>query len=124
MPNGFVDELRAMWSGPGHLRFLVQPTIAIILGIVDGRREAKRSLVDGREPVRGALRRLAPSLTVALLASLFFQWIILGRLRPLGSLLFAILLVALPYAAARAIANRAARRPPRPRRLAPTPREA
>ena len=32
------DTLGAMLGGPGRLRFLVQPLIAIALGIRDGRR--------------------------------------------------------------------------------------
>jgi hypothetical protein len=122
--EGFWEYARTMWEGPGHLRFLVQPTLAILLGILDGRQDARRGLGPfGAQVVRGpsgerrqkvgeAIRRLAFPLVMAVLLSAVFQWVIVKRFHPLASLAFAVLLVALPYSLARGLANRATRHPP------------
>jgi hypothetical protein len=125
---GGWDEARAMWRGQGHLRFLVQPTAAIVLGILDGRRDAREGRApfgvhvahatpaEARAHLVAALRRMVLPLTMAIVLSAVFQWIVLHKLHPLGSLSFAVFLVALPYGVARGLANRASRRWPRPRR--------
>ncbi len=137
MTDGFFEQVRAMWEGPGHLRFLVQPLVAITLGILDGRKDARRALppfgvavargpaAERRARLGSALRRITVPLVLATVLSILFQAIILAQWRPLGTLLFAVFFVVLPYGAARGIANRALRpRRPRPRRAAETPSEA
>jgi len=36
----FIEDMLARLSGPGRLRFIVQPAIALFLGIRDGARDA------------------------------------------------------------------------------------
>ena len=121
------DTLGAILSGPGRLRFLVQPLIAIALGIRDGRLDAAA----GRPPyvvsvlfVHGArkqelmtgLRTLAKPLIVAVLLDAILQYVILESVRLWHALLAGTMLIALPYAAARGLTNRYVQH----RRLRPT----
>ncbi len=118
------DYFREMYGGPGHLRFFVQPAIALLLGVREGVRDRRA----GRTPfllalarhearLRDGLRVIALPLAVAVAASFLFQYLIRARLRPLPALLYAAVFVALPYLIARALTNRALarrdhRRPP------------
>jgi hypothetical protein len=105
-----------MLGGPGTLRFILQPAIAIVLGTVNGVRDRQRGrspygvdLARGQVRVSEALRAIALPALIAVIASLAFQWIILERPRLVYALAYALLFVALPYFAARGLANRAAR---------------
>jgi hypothetical protein len=115
-----------MLGGPGHLRFMLQPAVAVALGVLHGLRDHR----SGRPPVvlaiaraRGhrlqqlgrELRAIALPLAIALAASLVFQYLVLSRVGVGYAVLYAILFVALPYFLARGGANRLAgtRRAPR-----------
>jgi hypothetical protein len=114
--------MREMLAGPGHFRFLLQPTVAIIFGILDGIRDHHY----GREPLgaevkrrHGAerwrhlgagLRRVILPMCLATALSLIFQYWIRHRIHFLPALSFAILFVALPYVVARGLTNRVDRR--------------
>jgi hypothetical protein len=116
--KGILQYLQQMLTGPGHLRVLVQPTLAILLGIVDGRKDSHA----GQRPFgvvlrakRGAerwtylkqnLRRVLVPLCLAIILSMVFQYVVRRSIHLLPAFLFAILLVALPYVLARGIANR------------------
>jgi hypothetical protein len=119
--------LYEMLHGPGALRFFIQPFIALLLGIRDGVndwalgrgpylatifRQRKRAKV----LLRQGLRAIALPLSVAVFASLLFQYLIRARMRFVPALLFAIIFVAIPYMVARATANRVERFRHRPRR--------
>jgi hypothetical protein len=108
-----------MVGGPGTLRFIIQPTIALMLGIMHGIHD--RHL--GRPPyladlgrARGhrlqrlgeGVRAIAVPLAIALGASLTFQFIIRKRVHIVTALLYALLFVAVPYFLARGAANRLA----------------
>jgi hypothetical protein len=114
-----------MLGGPGHLRFFLQPIVAVALGLIHGRRDRAA----GRPPylfalasspgdrgrhLREGLRDVLVPLCIALAASLLFQHIITKRLHPLLALSYAAIFVALPYFVTRALANRLATRWHRP----------
>ena len=111
------DTLGAMLGGPGRLRFVVQPLIAIALGIRDGRLDAaagRPPYVFGvlfvhamrREELMTGLRTLAKPLVVAVLLDALLQYIIFRSVRLWHALLAGTILIALPYAAARGLTNR------------------
>jgi hypothetical protein len=111
------DTLGAMLGGPGRLRFLVQPLIAIALGIRDGRRDAaagRPPYVFGMlfvqatrmEEVMTGLKTLGTPLVVAVLLDALLQYVILRSIRLWHALLAGTILIALPYAAARSLTNR------------------
>jgi hypothetical protein len=111
------DTIEAMLSGPGRLRFLVQPLLAIALGIRDGRRDAAA----GRPPyvirvlfvhatrkqeLMTGLQTLAKPLAFAVVLDAVVQYIIFRSVRLWHALLAGTILIALPYATARSLANR------------------
>jgi len=115
------EWLEAMLGGPGRLRFVVQPLVAILLGIRDGRRDARagkppyvfavlavREL--RREQLASGVEALTKPLIVAILVDMVVQYLIFRSVRLWSALLVGAVLVALPYAATRALTNRIVRR--------------
>lgn len=111
------DTLGAMLEGPGRLRFLLQPLLAIALGVRDGRQDAaagRAPYVFGLLFVRGTrkaeltrgLRTLATPLIVAVLLDAILQYIILRSVQLWHALVAGTILIALPYAVARSLTNR------------------
>lgn len=107
-----------MLRGPGHLRFLIQPLVAIALGLRDGHHDralGRRPYLLGlasREAGRGALlkeglKAIVVPLGLAVTASIVFQFLTVGYLHPGAALGYALVFVALPYALSRALMNRA-----------------
>ena len=113
-----IEELIArVISGPFHFRLIVQPTMAICLGIRDGLVDAKAGAppfvwglpfhAGGRKPcLRSALRRLQVPILVATLADAIVQYLMFQHVRPVTALIVGTLLMGLPYSAARGLSNR------------------
>jgi hypothetical protein len=115
----FLLDLPKRLFGPGRFRFLLQPAVALVLGVAAGRADARAgrapylyALVLGTEDrgslSRSALRDLANILLVGILLDAVSQWLILGASYPGAALLVGPVLIAVPYAVARALANRMA----------------
>ena len=111
------DTLGAMLGGPGRMRFLLQPLIAIAMGIRDGRVDAAAGrppyvfgvlFVHGarKEELMTGLRTLAKPLAVAVLLDAILQYVILRSVRLWHALLAGTILIALPYVVARGLTNR------------------
>ncbi len=114
----FVDML-ARLSGPGRLRFILQPAVAILLGVRHGLSDARAHrppflwTLAFRRSERGVVLREAVSairdvVVVAILLDLISQAIIFHLIRPGAALILGPVLIAVPYVVARAIANRIA----------------
>jgi hypothetical protein len=113
-------DFHEMVTGPGHLRFFIQPAIAILLGARDGLKDHKlglppylfsivhQSTSRGRRLAEGA-RSIGVPLIFAVAAAYLFQHLILGRIVLLAGFLYALVFVALPYVLSRSLSNRAAR---------------
>ena len=110
-----------MLAGPGALRALVQPAIAITLGILHGLRDYRA----GRPPyllelyiaaddrarrLREGMRDIVVPFCIAALVSIVLQYIARSRAHLAYALAYAIVFVAVPYFVARAVTNRLARR--------------
>jgi hypothetical protein len=119
------QHIAEMVGGPGTLRFFVQPAIAILLGILHGLRDRREGrppyllalvrIADGRwRHLVDGLRQIAVPLGLAVLGAYVFEYVIRGRIYVFYGLLDAVLFVAIPYFATRALANRLAslRTPP------------
>lgn len=115
------EWLDAILGGPGRMRFILQPLVAILLGIRDGRRDARAGTPPyvfavlavrelRREELASGLKTLAKPLIVAILVDMVVQYLIFRSVRLWSALLVGALLVALPYAATRALTNRIVRR--------------
>jgi hypothetical protein len=113
----FFLDLPKRLFGPGRFRFLLQPAVAIVLGVAAGQADARAgrppylyALVLGSEDrgrlVRSAFRDVANMLLAGILVDSVCQWLILGASYPGAALLVGPVLIAAPYAAARALANR------------------
>ena len=115
----FVDDMVARLHGPGRLRFILQPLTAIVLGARDGVKDARA----GNPPflwdlffrssnrsrlVRSALASVRDLVAVAILLDVAAQLLIFRMVHPGAALLFGPVLIALPYAIARALTNRIA----------------
>jgi hypothetical protein len=125
--RAFLEDIPRRITGPGRFRFVLQPSIAILLGVRSGLADARA----GRPPYLLAMllhRQLRPELARSTLASVanlvlagilmdaVFQWVILGVSHPGAALVVGPVLILGPYTLARALANRLARwrhdRPP------------
>jgi hypothetical protein len=116
----FLADIPRRLAGPGRFRFVMQPAVATLLGIRDGRGDARAGrppyllslLVGGpdrREQLRSGFRSVVNLLLMGVLLDSVFQWVILGASYPGPALVVGPVLITTPYAVARALANRAAR---------------
>ena len=116
----FLEDIPRRLAGPGRFRFIVQPTLATLLGWRDGVADARAgrspylsALASGAgtrgELVKSGLSVIANLLLMGILLDSVFQWVILGAVYPAAALVVGPVLIACPYAVARALANRVAR---------------
>jgi hypothetical protein len=117
----FFGDMLARLHGPGRLRFILQPTVAILLGIRDGRKDARAGAVPflwgvvfHKELRPRLLKQMLTSVrnivAIAILLDLISQYLIFHLVRPGAALVLGPVLIALPYGCARALSNRIARR--------------
>ena len=113
----FFQDLPKRLTGPGRFRFVLQPAVAIFLGIRAGRADAR----DGKPAyilglVRGdsnrlamlkeAFAQLATLIAVAILLDCISQFLILRAVYPGAALVVGPVLIAIPYSLSRALSNR------------------
>jgi hypothetical protein len=119
----FVDDMVARLHGPGRLRFIFQPTVAIILGARDGVKDARAGKLpflwglmfhraDRPGLISSALASVRDLVAVAILLDVASQFLIFRRVNPFAALLLGPVLIALPYSSSRALTNRITRRRP------------
>jgi hypothetical protein len=115
----FLDELPRRFTGPGRLRFLLQPTMATLLGVRGGladAREGRRPYLHGlllgsgnrRELLRSGLSAIRNLLALGIILDLVFQLILYRSVHPGAALVVGPILICLPYAISRALTNRVA----------------
>jgi hypothetical protein len=118
---GMEGYLHRMMEGPGAKRLIIQPTMAIVIGVWHGLRDARAQrppfiagLIAARghrsEWLTGGLRAIAWPIALALTASVVFQYLVMSHVHLLYALGYAAIFVALPYFVARSLADRAASR--------------
>jgi hypothetical protein len=116
----FFADIPRRLAGPGRFRFVMQPAVAILLGIRDGRQDARAGRrpyllgllaggPDRRDQLRSGFRSVVNLLLMGILLDSVFQWVILGVSYPGAALVVGPVLITAPYGLARALANRAAR---------------
>jgi hypothetical protein len=117
LTDQFFHDILARLSGPGRLRFIIQPTVAIILGARGGIKDASTGLPPylwallfhsehRRELLRSTLRSVRNLVAVAILLDLVSQYLIFSDIRPGAALVVGPVLIGVPYALSRALANR------------------
>jgi hypothetical protein len=118
--HAFVEDIPRRLSGPGRFRFVLQPLIAIILGIRSGRSDARAgrpAYLYGllfhrqlrRELLRSSLETVINLILMGILMDAVSQWLIFGVSYPGAALVVGPVLILLPYSIARAFTNRATR---------------
>jgi len=113
----FFQDMVARLSGPGRLRFVLQPTVALILGARDGWKDARSGcppflwglLFSGRHRsalVRSAFESVRDLVAIAILLDIISQILIFRNVHPGAALLLGPVLISTPYALSRALSNR------------------
>jgi hypothetical protein len=116
----FFEELSQRLTGPGRLRFVLQPLVAILLGWRAGLGDARAgqpaylfALLSGganrRELLRSGLAAIRDLVAIAIVLDAISQLLIYKQVHPGAALVIGPVLISFPYAAARAVANRAVR---------------
>lgn len=115
----FFEDMAARLSGPGRLRFIIQPLAAVLLGARDGMRDARAGalpflwgVVFHREHrphlLRSSLASISNLVAIAVLLDIISQYLIFRQIHPGAALLLGPVLISVPYAITRASANRIA----------------
>ncbi len=111
-----MDYIIELVTGPGNLRFVVQPLIAILLAIRDGRNDAKSGtpaylaeLVSGSGPrgatLKGSMKATLMPFSVAVILDSILQIVIFDVWRLQWALVVGLFLVGIPYVVVRSISN-------------------
>jgi Na+/H+-translocating membrane pyrophosphatase len=111
-----MGRFLARLSGPLNFRFILQPVMAILLGIRDGLHDAKTGtppvLLDlfekpkGRKrQLRKALRNLLVPLLLAIVLDVVVQYLLFGWVRLIGAMTIGVMVMGLPYVIARTLTN-------------------
>ena len=113
----FFRDIVARLSGPGRLRFILQPIVAIILGVRNGIKDAGAGLPaflgalvfhgeHWRELLRSTITSAGNLVGVAILLDLISQFLIFHEIRPGAALVVGPVLIGVPYALSRSFSNR------------------
>jgi hypothetical protein len=123
-----VDLLSAFWAdvlarldGPLHFRFFVQPLMAILFAVRDGRRDAREGRsaylwsflnhpVHRRYLLESGWKGISKVFVLACVLDIAYQIMEWRRLKPLQVLLTAAVLAVIPYVVFRGPINRLLRR--------------
>jgi hypothetical protein len=116
----FLEDLPKRLKGPGRLRFILQPAVAISFGIragISDARSRRQPFVFGvvfdsqrrRALLKEAFERLSVLIAVSILLDALSQFLILHRVFPGPALIVGPVLIAMPYALTRALTNRIVR---------------
>lgn len=117
----FFEDMVSRLSGAGRFRFILQPTVALVLGARDGIKDAREGLppfllaltsraVRKYDLLRNAFTSVRDLISIAVILDVISQFLILRRVHPAAALLLGPMLIAIPYALSRALANRVFRR--------------
>jgi hypothetical protein len=117
--RAFFEDLPKRLTGPGRFRFVLQPLVAILLGSRDGLLDVQAGrppylynllFYQGRrELLRSGFDTVVNLILIGILLDSIAQWLILGASYPGAALVIGPVLITIPYALARALANRVVR---------------
>ncbi len=116
----FLEELPQRFTGPGRLRFILQPIIAIVLGVRGGLVDAKAGKPPylygllfhaerRREFLRSAVAHIRNLLAAGIILDIVFQLVLYHSVHPAAAVLVAPILICIPYAVSRALTRGLAR---------------
>lgn len=118
----FLEELPQRFTGPGRLRFILQPMTASFFGIRGGLADAKTEnpsylfmllFHTGRrkELLRSGAAALSTLLAMGIIMDVVFQLVLYRAVHPVVALLVGPIFICFPYALSRTLTARLARRP-------------
>jgi hypothetical protein len=120
----FFQDMLARLTGPGKLRFILQPIVAITIGVLQGKKDVQANLPSflcmlafhrghRQHALRSAGIGVRDLVAVAILLDMISQALIFHGVRPGAALLVGPALIAVPYGVARELAHHVlrARRP-------------
>jgi hypothetical protein len=113
----FFEDIPKRLTGPGRFRFVLQPAVAILLGIRDGLLDARTgrpaylySLLFYQshrgEQLWSGFNTVVNLMLMGILLGSIAQWLILGASYPGAALVIGPVLITIPYVLARALVNR------------------
>lgn len=113
----FFEDLPKRLTGPGRMRFILQPAVAIFLGIRAGKADAAahrlpyilglfRSSGQRLTMLKEAFVDISALVGVAILLDCVSQFLILREVFPGPALVVGPVLIAIPYSLSRALSNR------------------
>lgn len=112
----FILDIPGRLTGPGKMRFIIQPLIATILGVRSGLTDARAGRPSyllgllAHRHLRGTLARqglttIANLLLMGILIDSIAQWLILGVSYPGAALVVGPVLIVAPYVLSRSLTN-------------------
>jgi hypothetical protein len=114
----FLEELPRRFTGPGRLRFILQPMSAIFLGIRGGIADAEAGnqpylirLMLGagrRELLRSGVAALRNLVALGIIMDIAFQLILYRAMHPGAAVIIGPILICFPYVLSRALTARLA----------------
>jgi hypothetical protein len=115
----FLEELPQRFTGPGRFRFVLQPLIAVLIGLRGGLSDARAGrpaylyglfLERGnrRELVRSGIKAVRNLVAMGIILDAVAQLLIYRQVHPGAALVVGPVLICIPYTLARALSNRVA----------------
>jgi hypothetical protein len=113
----FLEDLVSRLTGPMHFRLILQPLVAIALGIRDGLKDARA----GRPPfvtdlivrpegrkrqLKRGLQALIKPLIIAIILDAIAQYLMFGAIYAGAAVFVGVVIMAIPYSLARGLTNR------------------
>ena len=113
----FFENLVGRVHGPMSFRFILQPLMAVIFAVRDGRRDAREgkapyfwSLLNNpghrRDLLRSGWKSVGKVFVIALVLDAVYQFITVRRFYPVEALMVALVLAIVPYLVLRGPVNR------------------
>jgi len=112
----FLDELPQRLTGPGRLRFVLQPLVAMFLGFRSGLDDARAGRpaylygllvggVDRRQLLRSGLAVVRNLIAVGIVLDAVAQLLIYGEVHPGAAVVIGPVLICIPYALTNRVAQ-------------------
>jgi len=116
----FLTELPQRFTGSGSFRFILQPILAILLGVRGGLADVKAGnppylfglfFIAGRrrDLLRSGAKAISALLAMGIILDVVFQLVLYHEVHPGAALLVGPILICFPYALSRALTTRLAR---------------
>ena len=116
----FLEELPQRFTESGRCRFILQPMIAIILGVYGGMADAKAGSPPylwglifhakrRKEFLISGFAAISNLLAFGIILDVVFQFVLYKAVHPGAALIVGPILICVPYAVSRALTNRLAR---------------